>query len=226
MPTSSAEHNKGLPLKKKMTCRRLTRGKFNLEMIRILSMQKDPLRRQLLEQREQMSQQDRRAAEKSIADTLSAKAVTQGWLRIAVFLPWRGEPDLMSTWKAWHARGMSLALPVVVSRDTPLVMQLWHPGESLVRDAMGLAVPADTKTLACDTWLVPCVGIDRLGGRLGAGKGFYDRTIAATPEPWPRLIGVCFDHALHDGVFSESHDLQLDACVTESGWRDFRNRAA
>lgn len=221
-----AEHNKGVPLAEKIVCRRFTERQFNLEMTRILSMQKDPLRRQLLEQREQMSSQDRRAAEKSIADALSAKAVTQGWSRIAVFLPWRGEPDLMSTWKAWHARGMSLALPVVVGRDVPLVMQLWQPGESMIRDAMGLEVPAAASELVCDTWLVPCVGIDRCGGRLGAGKGFYDRTIAVTPPPWPRLVGVCFDHGLYDGVFSESHDLQLDACVTQSGWRDFRNRSA
>lgn len=220
------DHNKGVPLDDRVTCRQLTEGKFNLEMTRILSMQKNPLRRQLLEHREQMAQDDRRAAEKRIADTLSAKAVTQGWSQIAVFLPWRGEPDLMSTWKAWHARGMLLALPVVVSRDAPLVMQLWHPGESMIRDAMGLQVPAAAKVLACDTWLIPCVSVDRRGGRLGAGKGFYDRTIAATPVPWPRLVGVCFDYALHEGVFSEPHDLQLDACVTESGWRDFRNRSA
>ncbi len=189
-------------------------------------MQKDPLRRRLLEQRERLSQDQRRAAEKAIADTLSAKAVTQGWSRIAVFLPWRGEPDLMSMWKAWHARGMLLALPVVVSRDAPLVMQLWQPGASLIRDAMGLQVPAESQTLRCDTWLIPCVGIDAQGGRLGAGKGFYDRTIAVTPRPWPRLIGICFDHALHGEAVSESHDLQLDACVTESGWRDFKLRSA
>ena len=189
-------------------------------------MQKDPLRRRLLEQRTALAQEDRRVAEKAIADALSAKAVTQGWSRIAVFLPWRGEPDLMSMWKAWHARGMQLALPVVMRRDAPLIMQLWQPGASMVRDVMGLQVPDGTQILDCDTWLVPCVGIDRIGGRLGAGAGLYDRTIAATPMPWPRLVGICFDHALHDEVFSEPHDLRLDACVTDSGWRDFKSRSA
>jgi 5,10-methenyltetrahydrofolate synthetase len=129
-------------------------------------MQKDPLRRRLLEQRTALAQEDRRVAEKAIADALSAKAVTQGWSRIAVFLPWRGEPDLMSMWKAWHARGMQLALPVVMRRDAPLIMQLWQPGASMVRDVMGLQVPDGTQILDCDTWLVPCVGIDRIGGRL------------------------------------------------------------
>ena len=42
-------------------------------------MQKDPLRRRLLDQRAALAQEDRRVAEKAIADALSAKAVTQGW---------------------------------------------------------------------------------------------------------------------------------------------------
>lgn len=179
------------------------------------------MRQQLLDAREQMSVESRIGAEKKIADTLSAQAVTHGWSRVAVFLPWRGEPDLVSTWRAWHARGIELALPVVVAQDLPLVMQHWHPQAPLIRDAMGLSVPASSQALHCDTWLIPCVGIDRDGYRLGAGKGFYDRTIAVTPKPWPRLIGICFDHSLQPERFAESHDLRLDACVTESGWHDF-----
>jgi 5-formyltetrahydrofolate cyclo-ligase len=190
-------------------------------MAQILSIQKTPLRQQLLGQREQLAPEARLAAEKKISDALSTKAVTQGWAKVAVFLPWRGEPDLMSTWRAWHARGIRLALPVVVSRDAPLVMQAWQPGAPLIRDAMGLSVPSAAAVLSCDTWLVPCVGVDRDGVRLGAGKGFYDRTIATTPTPWPRLIGVCFDHARHQQTFGEAHDLRLDACVTETGWHDF-----
>jgi 5-formyltetrahydrofolate cyclo-ligase len=194
-----------------------TGSKFNSEMIRFLSPQKDPLRRLLLEQRERLAGESRLAAEKRIADTLSQQAVLQGWSRVAVFLPWRGEPDLMATWRAWHARGIALALPVVVSRDAPLVMQAWTPGAPLIQDAMGLRAPADSQTLVCDTWIVPCVGVDPSGGRLGAGKGFYDRTIAVTPSPRPRLIGVCFDHARQTQSFAEPHDMRLDACVTETG---------
>ena len=184
-------------------------------------MQKDPLRRRLLEARSQMPVNDRRTAEKTIADTLSAQAVMQGWSKVAVFLPWRGEPDLMSTWRAWFARGIALALPVVVARDQPLVMKPWQPGAAMIHDAMGLAVPQVATTLVCDTWLVPCVGVDPSGARLGAGKGFYDRTIAFTPKPWPRLIGVCFESAMHATQFAEPHDLRLDACVTEAGLHTF-----
>ena len=194
-------------------------------MARILLVEKAPLRSDLMQQRERLPQAERLVAEKKIADALSARAVMERWLQVAVFLPWRGEPDLMSTWRAWHARGLRLALPVVVAQDAPLVMQEWQPGGALIRDAMGLQVPDQTQTLACDTWVIPCVGVDVNGGRLGAGKGFYDRTAAAlrmTHTDLPRLIGVCFDYALSSHSFAEPHDLRLDACVTELGWHDFR----
>lgn len=189
----------------------------------IQTIHKRPLRQKLLDERGQMSIDLRRAAEKKISDSLSARAVLEGWQCVSVFLPWRGEPDLMSTWRAWHSRGIALALPVVVAREEPLVMQRWQPGAPLIQDAMGMSVPAQAQHLACDTWLVPCVGVDPSGRRLGAGKGFYDRTIAATPKPWPRLIGVCFQHALRPEPFGEVHDLLLDACVTEQGWRMFKS---
>jgi 5-formyltetrahydrofolate cyclo-ligase len=190
-------------------------------MSQILSIQKGPLRERLLEQRENMLPDDRRAAEKRIAHALSAPAVMEQWNRVAVFLPWRGEPDLMSTWKAWHARGIALALPVVMARDAPLVMQAWQPGAALIRDAMGLQVPDGAQSLECDTWVVPCVGVDAHGARLGAGKGFYDRTVATLARPWPRLVGVCFEHAVHGQAFGEPHDLRLDTCITETGVRQF-----
>lgn len=145
----------------------------------------------------------------------------RGWRRVSVFLPWRGEPDLVSTWRAWHARGIALALPVVVSQAKPLVMQSWVPGTALIRDAMGLEVPQSSEVLDCEVWLVPCVGIDVHGARLGAGKGFYDRTIDAIAGPRPTLVGVCYEHATDLPAFGEAHDLRLCAGVTESGWRDF-----
>lgn len=195
-------------------------------MSSILPVQKSELRRELLERRRRLSPDERALAEKRISDVLSAQAVMRGWRRVSVFLPWRGEPDLVSTWRAWHARGIALALPVVVSQARPLVMQSWVPGTALIRDAMGLEVPQSSEVLDCEVWLVPCVGIDVHGARLGAGKGFYDRTIDAIAGPRPMLVGVCYEHATHLPAFAEAHDLRLRACVTESGWRDFDSPGA
>ncbi len=182
---------------------------------------KSDWRRWLLQARQTLSPDLRRRAERQMADILSAQAVLRGWTQVAVFLPWRGEPDLVVVWRAWHQRGVGLSLPVVVAPDAPLQFRTWVPGQALVRDAQGLLTPDGQVLVDCDVWIVPCVGVDRQGARLGAGKGYYDRTLAdrrARGRPDPLMAGLVFQHAVVDVDFGESHDLRLHAWVHEGGW--------
>jgi 5-formyltetrahydrofolate cyclo-ligase len=199
-------------------------------MTNTLTTQKKHLRKTLLSARESLAPAYRKAAEQTIARLLHEHAQQELWTSVGVFLPWRAEPDLSALWVKWSASGMALALPAVVQAEAPLLMCRWQPGEPLVPDAMGLMVPKDGAEMECQVWLVPCVAIDTRGGRLGAGKGFYDRTRSALQakidsgvlKAPPKLIGVCFDLARTDQAFAESHDLVLDACVTETGWHEFQ----
>lgn len=65
-----------------------------------------------------------------------------------------------------------------------------------------------------DIILVPCVGVDRHGNRLGYGKGIYDRLLVAYPDA--QKIGAVFDCQLCEQIDSESHDIQLDRVVITS----------
>jgi len=68
--------------------------------------------------------------------------------------------------------------------------------------------------------LLPGLAFDPLtGGRLGKGKGFYDRLInglRSTPNPSQITIGICFNWQL-TRVPEETHDQGVDAIVTENG---------
>jgi len=191
-----------------------------------LAAHKALLRCSLLLHRHEMSIVDRQVAASRMADALRHRAQEESWQRIAVYLPWREEPDLQTLWREWQRAGRALALPVVVAADAPLEMRSWPEEAALTRDAMGLPVPAEGAPLVCDTWLIPCLGIGPAGERLGAGKGLYDRSIAQAlrlhPQPpRPRLIGLGFAQGLIDQPFGEPHDARLDACLTELGWRHF-----
>lgn len=183
-------------------------------------------RRYLLRRRQAMLGSERQHAERAIADLLSAHAIHENWDRVGVFLPWKAEPDLMALWRAWHARGMHLMLPVVTQRDAPMAFRSWKPGAAMLQDLMGLPVPESGAEHVPDVWVLPCIGIDPHGARLGAGKGYYDRTLAAvvaqanfTPNQRPRLVGVCFGVSELDRSIGEPHDLRCDAWVSERGWR-------
>ncbi len=64
--------------------------------------------------------------------------------------------------------------------------------------------------------LVPLLGFDARGYRLGNGGGYYDRTLAAL-SPRPRTIGVGFERTRLDDFVACDHDIPMDAIVTEDG---------
>lgn len=73
--------------------------------------------------------------------------------------------------------------------------------------------------------IVPLVGVDRHGKRLGQGGGFYDVTLAHTRHRHrPKLIGAGFTCQQLDQLFTEPHDYPLDAFVCETGWQIFKSR--
>ena len=63
--------------------------------------------------------------------------------------------------------------------------------------------------------LVPGVAFDSHGGRLGRGKGFYDRFLKKTPENILK-IGLAFDWQLIDAIPMSETDQYVDIVVTES----------
>ena len=66
-----------------------------------------------------------------------------------------------------------------------------------------------------DLILVPGLAFDRFGGRLGSGKGFYDRFLASL---YPRKWGVCFEcQVVKEALAQSSNDVRMDGLVTEKG---------
>ena len=160
-------------------------------------------------------------AHKACCDALIGARV-QAWWRangdladpLAVYWPLRGEPDLSHAYAELAALGVRLALPVVLARDAALGFAEWTPGEAMVKDSMGVAVPAALRMIARPpAMLVPCLGFNAQCYRLGYGGGYYDRTLAAPPRPL--TAGVAY--ACQKAQFaSAAHDVALDLIITEA----------
>ena len=132
---------------------------------------------------------------------------------LGVYWPLAGEPDLLPAYGKMAAQGVRLALPVVIERDAALGFAEWLPGEETIADRMGVAVPKDLRMIARPpALLIPCLGFNDLGYRMGYGGGFYDRTLA--PHPRPVTVGVAYACQLvaFDG---DAHDVPLDRVITE-----------
>jgi 5-formyltetrahydrofolate cyclo-ligase len=133
---------------------------------------------------------------------------------MGVYWPLAGEPDLRAAYAELHAAGVRLALPVVMERDAPLVFTDWTPGEAMIPDEMGVQVPAELRFVARPpALLIPCLGFNAEGYRLGYGGGYYDRTLEAAPRP--QTLGIAYSN--QEAVFSHApHDVPLDVIVTEA----------
>jgi 5-formyltetrahydrofolate cyclo-ligase len=66
-----------------------------------------------------------------------------------------------------------------------------------------------------DVIIVPGVAFDRRGGRLGHGKGYYDRLLART-EPRTRRIAVAYESQMFPEIPMSDHDVFMDMVVTET----------
>lgn len=133
---------------------------------------------------------------------------------LGVYWPLRGEPELGTAYAELARAGVRLALPLVLAKDAPLAFVDWVPGEPLVKDPMGVAVPAEQRLVARPpALLVPCLGFNAERFRLGYGGGFYDRTLAAPPRPL--TLGIAYA-CLAAQFASAPHDVALDRIITEA----------
>ncbi|HUY83831.1 MAG TPA: 5-formyltetrahydrofolate cyclo-ligase [Steroidobacteraceae bacterium] len=143
---------------------------------------------------------------------------------VAIYLPIGAEVDTALLRAAARRRGVRLYVPVIVDRRRRLLR--FHPLTGPTsRGAHGIPVPRHPGRPRGARWLnlvvVPLVGVDRDGHRLGMGGGYYDRAFAFRwrRRAWrgPRLIGIAFDCQRVESILVDHWDLRLDALATESG---------
>jgi 5-formyltetrahydrofolate cyclo-ligase len=170
------------------------------------------LRRRLRGTRRAVPAAERPLAAAAIDRTLARLGLPKPGTRISAFHPFDGEIDP----------------GVVLRRATKLGCRIYFPVvTSLRRRRMRFVAPPDggrqdwINPRWLDLVLVPLVGFDARGHRLGMGAGLYDRHFAFLRQrrAWrrPLLIGLAFGAQKVARLAEEAHDVQLDGVVTEHG---------
>lgn len=182
--------------------------------------QKSALRQQLRDAVKKISPTERMELSGRIRDLLIAQPVWQTARSILFFSAAVGEPDLWPLVQRALAAGQQVVLPSYSSEtacyEGRLVAQ---PATDLQPGRFGILEPGaacpifDLKQL--DLALVPGIGFTLDGGRLGRGKGYYDRLLA---EVSGIKCGVAFDCQVVDALPLEPHDVQLNCILTPTRW--------
>jgi 5-formyltetrahydrofolate cyclo-ligase len=163
-------------------------------------------------------------------ERLAARVVGTRWFRvsrrIACYLAADGEIDPAFVIERIWAMHKRCYLPVL---SRLLADSLWfapmEPGVQFAENRFGIpepVVPARQRVRAqrLDLVLLPLVGFDVHGNRLGMGAGFYDRSLAFLRHRrcWqkPYLLGLAHDFQRVDRLPPDPWDIRLDAVVTDT----------
>jgi 5-formyltetrahydrofolate cyclo-ligase len=187
--------------------------------------EKSDLRRTLRTRRQSLSAEDQKLAARALVANMVGTRLYLVSRRIACYLPNDGEIDTRLVIEHIHLLRKILYLPVL----SPLAHdRLWFaeatPKTKLVPNRFGIpepAVPACNLVRAqeLDLILMPLVGFDDHGNRLGMGGGFYDRSLEFLRHRrhWrkPQVLGIAYDFQRVNGLTPDSWDIPLQGVITD-----------
>ncbi|PYC23490.1 5-formyltetrahydrofolate cyclo-ligase [Aquipseudomonas alcaligenes] len=197
-------------------------------MLEAGNLSRPALRRQLRQARRTLSPQQQKRAARDLYRQLAQHPLFRRCRHIALYLPNDGEIDPRPLLREAQRRGKATYLPVLKRWPrTRMSLQRVYPGEPLSRNRFRIAEPQDLparqrKVWTLDLVLLPLVGFDEQGGRLGMGGGFYDRSLAYRQlrKNWhkPTLLGVAHECQRVDCLALASWDIRLQGVVTDRRW--------
>ena len=186
------------------------------------------LRRQLRAARRALTPAQQRQAAQGLYRQLAQHPLFRRARHIALYLPNDGEIDPRPLLREAQRRGKRTYLPVLSDWPrTKMVFQQVRRGEKLRPNRFGIPEPriqrARQRTIwALDLILLPLVGFDDEGGRLGMGGGFYDRSLAYRTRrtAWhaPVLVGLAHECQKVERLAQASWDVPLQGTVTDRAW--------
>jgi 5-formyltetrahydrofolate cyclo-ligase len=136
---------------------------------------------------------------------------------LAGYMPIRTEIDPLPVMTAHRG---PVGVPVILGPGRPLVFHAWRAGGAMVDGPFGARVPAAGAPMVPRVLIVPLVGFDARGYRLGYGGGFYDRTLAELRAAGPvTSVGFAYDAQELPDLPIDAFDQRLDMIVTEKGIR-------
>jgi 5-formyltetrahydrofolate cyclo-ligase len=180
---------------------------------------KDALRKAALERRRAFARslppELRSELEAKLAGIVLPRLVTFGI--VAAYHPLKDE---ISPYPILEAFGppQRACLPWFLDRDSRMI---WREAPAVEPGPWGVLQPGpDSEALAPDVVLVPLVAADRQGGRIGHGKGHYDRALSHLRQGGSvYTIGLAWEEQISDEpLVPDPWDVPLDAIATPKEW--------
>lgn len=184
-----------------------------------IGMRKEALRRVARERRAGLDAGRGAAVGRLLAERLARWPVYRTSGRIGIYLAMTGEIDTQPLILQARADGKRLYLPARPAPGSDYDWVEFGPETRLERGPLGIPQPVPLVSLAgaaLDLAIVPGLAFDRCGGRLGHGKGIYDRLLVRPAARGAVKIGWAFDFQIWPDIPRTERDIRMDALMTET----------
>jgi 5-formyltetrahydrofolate cyclo-ligase len=188
-------------------------------------MTKVQIRAQMRTRRAAVDAATRQAASRAVTEAVRTRPEFLQAREVACFLSLPQELETADLLAACFAAGKRVCVPAWNGAQRTYALVRLEPGQALAPGPHGVPEPADGKAVDpqnVDLAVVPGMAFDGRGGRLGYGKGYYDRILAGCRADCCK-IGVAYAwQVVESGLPLDAHDIRMDLLVTEAGVRDCR----
>lgn len=176
-------------------------------------MTKDEIRSELRAKRRALTAEEQESLSGKITKRLISLPCISQAETIMIYMSAFKEPSTFEI--AEHLKKAQKKIVVPISNTKDYTITPVYLSGTLAAGAYGIPEPmrretADIKTI--DVALIPGIGFDRTGSRIGFGKGYYDRFLA---EFKGLKIGICYDFQILADIPSSEHDIKMDLIITE-----------
>lgn len=178
-------------------------------------MNKDAIRAAMKQKRRGLTEQERQCKSAAIGERLFRMAQYRHARTVMVYLSAFGEVETTGIMEHAFAAGKKVVVPVSIRESHTIRPSYIASAAELAPGAYGIpepAVIAPAHMDALDLILVPGLAFDRRGGRIGFGKGYYDRFLEQVRAP---KIALAYSFQIISDVHAQAHDVKMDYIITE-----------
>ncbi|HRN85812.1 MAG TPA: 5-formyltetrahydrofolate cyclo-ligase [Candidatus Dojkabacteria bacterium] len=171
---------------------------------------KNQLRQSLLDIRSDIPNKADKS--KSIVNTILQLQELVSAKTVLLYYPTKQEVDISALFQILQEKGKVIFLPKVKNHK----IAKFSAGTPLTKKDKGIYEPdirVNRNPEKVDVGIIPGLGFDSQGNRIGHGGGWYDRIFHEIKFIY--IIGVCFDSQIISKVPTETHDKSVDVVITE-----------
>ncbi len=133
---------------------------------------------------------------------------------LMLYMPLGNETDTSLILQKALSDGKRVVVPVSDRSNTDIVPCVIDEDTKFTKGAYSISEPDKLNPInesEIDVVLVPGIAFGKDGGRIGFGKGYYDRFLNRTKAV---KVGFCYDFQLYETVPSDKHDVAMDYIIT------------